>query len=254
MTMSQNPPVERVKPVSLISIMSLLLMVGLFSLFAYFTFFPKAVFFNVQPAGASVYSNGKLLCPATPCKSSLNRIFPKRITIDRAQHFPYIINLEAFGIGWDDTLENVIRLQYMLDDSEIERGMKTCQAQRVKMPDPDNIDAEPCYRVPPVMPWRAKRSGHCHLVFDIHDTGKTKNIRINGCTERVFENAAIQAVQLWTYLPKIENGEAVERLGVKNKITFRLTDELGRIISEPLYFEENSEHEHNVSVHPSFEK
>jgi len=252
--MPQNMPVERVKPASPILIFVLLLSVCLLSLIAYIAFFPKAISFNVKPAGASVYSNGKLICPATPCRVNLNRFFPKNITIDRAQHFPHVIKLQAFGVGWDENLNGIINLESMIVDSDKERGMKTCRTERALMPDPNNIDAEPCYRVPPVMPWRAKRSGHCHLVFDIHKTGKTKNIRINGCTERVFESAAVQAVQLWTYLPKIENGEVVERLDVKNKVTFRLTDELGRIISEPRYFEENSEHEHKISVHPSLRK
>lgn len=242
--MTSNPPVERVKSVSLAKILMLLIIVGLFSSLAYFTFFPKAVLFNVKPAGASVYGNGKLVCSSTPCHASLNRIFPKHITIDRAQHFPHTIELKAFGVGWNESLDSVISLKSMFIDSDKERGLKACRAERARMPDPDNIDAQPCYRVPPVMPWRAKWSGHCHLVFDIHETGKTKNIRLEGCSERGFESAAIQAVELWTYLPKIEDGEAVERLGVENKITFRLTDELGRIIPEPAYFEENPEHEH----------
>jgi len=246
--MSSGPVVERVKPVSIISIILLLTVIALFAFISYSIFFPKTVSFNVRPAGASVYSNGESVCASTPCRVSMNRILPRHIVIHRAKHFPHNINLPAFGVGWDDHLDGVIELKSMVIEKDKEAGLKACREKRVKVSDPNNVDAEPCYRVPPVMPWQAKRSGHCHLIFDIHDTGATKNIRLNGCTERGFESAAVEAVEAWTYLPKIENGEAVERLGVQNKISFRLTDEAGRIIPELSYYKDNPEHEHNVSV------
>jgi len=242
--MSSGPSVERVKPVSLISILILLVTIAGLTIIAYFIFYPKAVSLNTRPLGASVYANGKSICATTPCRVSMNRMLPKHIIIHRAKHFPHNIKLPAFGVGWDDHLGDIIELKSMVVEKDKQAGMKACREERANAADPNNVDAQPCYRVPPVMPWRAKRSGHCHLEFDVHDTGKTKNIRLKGCTERGFESAAVEAVDVWTYLPKIENGEAVERLDVKNKITFRLTDEAGRIIPELPYFENNPDHEH----------
>jgi protein TonB len=39
-------------------------------------------------------------------------------------------------------------------------------------------------------------------------------------------------VTKWKYNPKIVDGRSVARMGVESKITFRLTDERGKIIPE----------------------
>lgn len=82
-SMSLNPSVERVKPVSIISILLLMTVITFLAVIAYFIFFPKAVSFNVRPAGASVYANGKSVCASTPCRISMNRVFPKHIVIHK---------------------------------------------------------------------------------------------------------------------------------------------------------------------------
>ncbi len=93
-------------------------------------------------------------------------------------------------------------------------------------------DAVACVRLPPRMPGRAKKSGHCKLTFDINAKGYTKNIKIKSCTNKVFESASLWSVKWWFYNPKVERGLAVERPGAETKVTFRLSNEKGDTIPE----------------------
>jgi protein TonB len=93
-------------------------------------------------------------------------------------------------------------------------------------------DAQPLVRIPPIMPPRAEKSGHCRVKFDVSPEGAPFNVITTFCTQRLFERATIKSVQRWKYNPKIVDGRAVARNGVENKVTYRLTDERGRIIPE----------------------
>ena len=93
-------------------------------------------------------------------------------------------------------------------------------------------DAQPLVRIPPIMPPRAEKSGHCRVKFDVSPEGAPFNVTTTFCTQRLFERATIKSVQRWKYNPKIVDGRAVARNGVENKVTYRLTDERGRIIPE----------------------
>ena len=93
-------------------------------------------------------------------------------------------------------------------------------------------DAQPLVRIPPIMPPRAEKSGHCRVKFDVSPEGAPFNVMTTFCTQRLFERATIKSVQRWKYNPKIVDGRAVARNGVENKVTYRLTDERGRIIPE----------------------
>lgn len=93
-------------------------------------------------------------------------------------------------------------------------------------------DAQPLVRIPPNMPPRADKSGHCKVRFDVSPTGAPFNVVATYCTGRVFERPSIKSVEKWKYNPKIQDGVPVGRTGVENKITFRLTDERGNIIPE----------------------
>lgn len=93
-------------------------------------------------------------------------------------------------------------------------------------------DAQPLVRIPPIMPPRAEKSGHCRVKFDVSPEGAPFNVTTTFCTQRLFERATIKSVQRWKYNPKIVDGRAVVRNGVENKVTYRLTDERGRIIPE----------------------
>ena len=93
-------------------------------------------------------------------------------------------------------------------------------------------DAQPLVRIPPIMPPRAEKSGHCKVRFDVSPQGQPFNVTAPYCTSSVFKRASIKSVEKWKYNPKIVDGQAVARRGVESQITFQLTDERGRLIPE----------------------
>lgn len=93
-------------------------------------------------------------------------------------------------------------------------------------------DAQPLVRIPPVMPPRAEKSGHCKMRFDVSPEGAPFNVVATYCTQRLFERASIKSVQKWKYNPKMQDGRPISRSGVETKITFKLADERGRLIPE----------------------
>jgi len=93
-------------------------------------------------------------------------------------------------------------------------------------------DAQPLVRIPPIMPPRAEKSGHCRVRFDVSPEGAPFNVITTFCTQKLFERATIKSVQKWKYNPKIVDGRSVARKGVENKVSYRLTDERGKIIPE----------------------
>ncbi len=93
-------------------------------------------------------------------------------------------------------------------------------------------DAQPLVRIPPIMPPRAEKSGHCKVRFDVSPQGQPFNVVATYCTSSVFRRASIKSVEKWKYNPKIVDGRSVSRKGVESQITFRLSDERGNIIPE----------------------
>ena len=93
-------------------------------------------------------------------------------------------------------------------------------------------DAQPLVRIPPQMPPRAEKSGHCRVKFNVSPEGQPFDVVTTYCTEKLFERPSIRSVQKWKYNPKIQDGRPVGRSGVESKITFKLADERGNIIPE----------------------
>ncbi len=93
-------------------------------------------------------------------------------------------------------------------------------------------DAQPLVRIPPIMPPRAEKSGHCKVRFNVSPEGQPFDVTATYCTQSLFERPTIRSVQKWKYNPKIQDGRPVGRTGVESKITFRLADERGNIIPE----------------------
>ena len=93
-------------------------------------------------------------------------------------------------------------------------------------------DAQPLVRIPPQMPPRAEKSGHCKVRFNVSPEGQPFDVQATYCTESLFKSASVRSVQKWKYNPKIQDGRPVGRTGVESKISFRLTDERGNIIPE----------------------
>lgn len=93
-------------------------------------------------------------------------------------------------------------------------------------------DAQPLVRIPGNMPAKAEKSGHCLTRFDVSPEGSPFNVDAYYCTDRVFSRDSIKTTSKFKYRPKIVDGRAVAMRGVETKITYRLTDERGRIIPE----------------------
>ena len=95
-----------------------------------------------------------------------------------------------------------------------------------------NRNVQPLVRVAPIMPPRAKTSGHCKVRFNVSAEGAPYDVTATYCTSSIFERSTVKSVQKWKYNPKIVNGRAVAMIGVENKVSYRLTDERGNVIPE----------------------
>lgn len=87
-------------------------------------------------------------------------------------------------------------------------------------------DIIPLVRINPEYPSRAMNrgtEGYVIVQFSITATGMVRDvIVVESRPEGVFDQAAVRAVERWRYNPKVEEGVAVERVGVQTKLTFKL--------------------------------
>jgi len=90
-------------------------------------------------------------------------------------------------------------------------------------------DVVPIVRVTPQYPLRASErgiEGWVEVEFTISKLGTVKNPRVlNSHPSSIFDRAALKAIRKWKYNPKIEDGEPVERSGVKVRLKFDLSDQ-----------------------------
>ncbi|MDA1075138.1 MAG: energy transducer TonB [Proteobacteria bacterium] len=89
-------------------------------------------------------------------------------------------------------------------------------------------DYLPIVKVNPIYPRRAQTrgiEGYVILEFIVTKTGAVRDpVVIEAKPPGIFDNAAIQAALKFKYKPKVVNGEAIDVAGVKNRITFELSD------------------------------
>jgi protein TonB len=89
-------------------------------------------------------------------------------------------------------------------------------------------DVIPVVRVSPQYPLRASErgiEGWVEVEFTISKLGTVKDPRVfNSHPSSIFDRAALKAIRKWKYNPKIEDGEPVERPGVKVRLRFDLSD------------------------------
>ena len=89
-----------------------------------------------------------------------------------------------------------------------------------------NFDARPKKRVPPTYPSRCMRGAEdieaVLVTFDVTEQGETDNIEVADTSNDCLDKSAIEAVEQWTYRPKLVDGEPVRREGVETLITFQL--------------------------------
>ncbi len=89
-----------------------------------------------------------------------------------------------------------------------------------------DTDPLPLVRIPPDYPPRALERGIEGWVivrFTITQTGSVKDPQVvDSQPKRVFDEAALRSIVRWRYNPKVEDGQAVERVGMQTKIVFQL--------------------------------
>jgi protein TonB len=87
-------------------------------------------------------------------------------------------------------------------------------------------DVVPLVRIEPQYPMSAKQrgvEGWVELMFTITATGTVRDIVVTASNPgTIFNRAATQAVSRWKYNPKVENGVATIRRGVRQRIRFQL--------------------------------
>jgi protein TonB len=91
-----------------------------------------------------------------------------------------------------------------------------------------DTDVVPIVRVQPQYPLRASErgiEGWVEVEFTISKLGTVKDPRvINSHPSSIFDRSALKAIRKWKYNPKIEDGEPVERPGVKVRLKFDLSN------------------------------
>jgi protein TonB len=97
---------------------------------------------------------------------------------------------------------------------------------RMTMTAGSDRDVIPLVRINPDYPPRALQrglEGWVQVQFTITATGTVKDpIVVDAMPKNIFDDAALKAIARWRYNPKVENGTAVERVGVQTRIVFQL--------------------------------
>jgi protein TonB len=96
---------------------------------------------------------------------------------------------------------------------------------KMKMTAGSDRDIIPLVRINPDYPPRALSRGIQGWVivqFTISATGTVKDPRVVDSSNSIFDDAALKAISRWRYNPKVEEGVAVERVGVQTKLVFQL--------------------------------
>lgn len=96
---------------------------------------------------------------------------------------------------------------------------------KLKMSAGSDRDIIPLVRIVPDYPPRALSrglEGWVIVQFTITVTGTVKDAIVVESSSPIFEAAALKAISRWRYNPKVEEGVAVERRGVQNKLVFQL--------------------------------
>lgn len=89
-------------------------------------------------------------------------------------------------------------------------------------------DAQPLVRIPPQYPQRCQRSaGSLETVvveFNVTPEGNVVDPSVLSTTNACFNRAAMRAVTRWRYQPRVVEGVAQSRFGVRTAIDFRMEE------------------------------
>jgi protein TonB len=96
------------------------------------------------------------------------------------------------------------------------------------LPSGSDRDVLPLVRVAPDYPPRALAAGTqgwVQVQFSIAPTGAVRDpVVVASEPGSVFDEAALKAIARWRYNPRVEGGQAVERVGLQTVIRFALED------------------------------
>jgi len=108
----------------------------------------------------------------------------------------------------------------------VDTGVELEKATSLGVGAGSDSDIVPLVRVDPEYPARAKQQGiegWVELKFTITPAGTVQDAVVTAARPSyVFDRAALQAVRKWRYSPKVENGVAVARTGVRVRLRFEL--------------------------------
>jgi len=113
---------------------------------------------------------------------------------------------------------NVASLSPVVDTRGAMKGMKLSAGS--------DRDVVPLVRIAPDYPQRALQrglEGWVRVQFTITVTGTVKDaVVVEAEPKSIFDDAALKSIARWRYNPKVEDGVAVERIGVQTIIRFQL--------------------------------
>lgn len=215
---------------------------------------PKTLSIRTVPEGAQIYAkplfsfgDTRQLCAATPCDIELTRFTASVISVRLNGHYPRRIIVNPTEINWDRRFAEPVKLRVNQKSAERNTKIKACETA-VENGDYDAAkgaeDGEPvlCYRAPPIMPRRARESGHCHAFFTISEIGHPQEIDIRGCTDDIFSMSSKNSVKHWRYYPARRGGVPAVYPNAEAVITYRLSTTAGTIIPEPRFDDDHPDH------------
>jgi protein TonB len=113
---------------------------------------------------------------------------------------------------------NVASLSPVVDTRGAMRGLKLSAGS--------DRDVVPLVRISPEYPQRALTrglEGWVKVQFTITTTGTVKDpLVVDADPKNIFDDAALKSIARWKYNPKIEDGVAIERVGMQTIIRFEL--------------------------------
>lgn len=142
----------------------------------------------------------------------------EKIERERPPAVPEVPRMAFSASGMDN---NIAQLAPMVDA----RGAMS----RMTLTAGSDQDVLPLVRINPDYPPRALArgiEGWVIVQFAITPTGTVRDATVVDAMPRgVFDDAALKAIARWRYNPRVEGGVAVERVGLRTRITFELAEE-----------------------------
>lgn len=164
-----------------------------------------------------------------PCRLRSPKMPPALLVFYRYGTAPDYRGAEYY-LYFDDPQPHFLRFNEV--DHHVHRRECREQSDLDAQVEPDK-DATPCVRVPPEIPDEAELSGHCDMSFDLSDQGDPINIVAESCTQQIYCEPSLEAVQRWIYLPKRVRGGAVQRGGMTTRVFYRMNDRKGNLTPTP---------------------